>query len=144
MKSKNDDEFFEAALRQAAVAHDKNEVPIGAVIVKDGKIIAKAYNQTEKKRSFLAHAEILAILSASKKLKSKYLNGCELFVSLEPCMMCRFAARLSRIESIHYLLASEKFGRRGPGYRKIKVRNKKSPMTQRAKEILQSFFSNRR
>jgi len=144
MNPKIQDLAFAVTLQQAKKAFAKDEVPIGAVIVKDGRIIARSYNQTESKNSFLAHAEMLAIHSATKKLKSKYLTGCELYVSLEPCMMCRVAAKLCRIEAVHFLLPSEKFGKRGPGYRRIKIRQKKSSLTQHAKEILQSFFLNRR
>ena len=135
---------FLAALREAKKAGQRNEVPIGAIIVKDGKIIARARNQTEKNKSFTAHAEILCIKSANKKLKSKYLNGCELYVTLEPCLMCMTAARLSRITKIHYLIKSPKFGRNGPAYFKTKVQRKNSPLTPSAVELLQAFFKARR
>lgn len=112
--------------------------------MKDGKIIARAHNQTEKKKTFLAHAEMICIQRACKKLNSKYLTGCDLFVTLEPCLMCRTAAKLSRIKNIYYLTKSEKFGSRGPGYFKSKNRRITSPLTQRSVDLLQDFFRQRR
>ena len=88
--------FFLAALREAKKADKKNEVPIGAILVKEGKIISKSFNETEKRNSFLAHAEMLCIEKACKKLRTKYLNNCELYITLEPCQMCFAAAKLSR------------------------------------------------
>lgn len=136
--------YFIEALRQASKAATRNEVPIGAVIVKDGQILAKAHNSTERQTAFTAHAEMIAIQRAAKKLKSKYLNDCEIYVTLEPCQMCRYAARLSRLKQIHYLVPSVKFGRKGSAYSKIKVRRCRSSLTQPAKELLGSFFSKKR
>jgi tRNA(adenine34) deaminase len=80
--------FFGEALKLAKRAGARDEIPIAAVLVKEGKIIARAYNQTEKKKSFLAHAEILCLQKAAKFLKSKYLDGCSLYITLEPCKVC--------------------------------------------------------
>lgn len=96
-----DDIFFmREALKQAQKAYDINEVPIGAVIVKDKKIIAKGYNQKEKNNDVTKHAEILAIQKASKRLNNWRLNDCTLYVTLKPCNMCTGAivqSRLSRV-----------------------------------------------
>src|SRR3990167_8787540 len=90
IKNLNLDDFgMEHALQQAYKANDKNEVPIGAVILnKDGKIIARAYNQVEKKETQLAHAELQVLDKATKKMKRWRLHDCTLYVTLQPCMMC--------------------------------------------------------
>lgn len=99
--------WMEKALNMAKKAYKKNEVPIGAVIVKDGKIISKAYNQREKKQNAIKHAEIIAIDKACKKLKSWRLDGCTLFVTLEPCPMCSGAICNARIDKVVFA-SSEK------------------------------------
>ena len=99
--------WMEEALNMAKKAYKKNEVPIGAVVVKDGKIISKAYNQREKKQNAIKHAEIIAIDKACKKLKSWRLDGCTLFVTLEPCPMCSGAICNARINKVVYA-SSEK------------------------------------
>lgn len=78
------------------------DIPIGAVIVKDGKIIAKAVNEREKKQNAIYHAEMLAIKKACKKLENWRLNDCELYVTLEPCPMCASAILQSRIKSVYF------------------------------------------
>ena len=80
----------------------KNEVPIGAIIVKNNKIIAKAYNKTNKTNNILSHAEILATIKASKKIKNWRLDDCTLYVSLEPCSMCKEIIKKSRIKEVIY------------------------------------------
>lgn len=94
--------YMEAALKEAEKAKLKDEVPIGAVIVYDGKIIARAHNLREEKQCSTAHAEILAIQKACKKLKSWRLENCELYVTLEPCPMCAGAILQSRIKKVVY------------------------------------------
>ena len=79
------EKFMKEAIKQAKKAYDKEEIPVGAVIVKDGRIIARAHNQKETKTDTTKHAEILAIQKASKKLKSWRLIDCEMYVTLEPC-----------------------------------------------------------
>jgi len=90
------------ALKQAHLAFQRDEVPIGAVIVSDGLIIAKAHNQVEQLGDVTAHAEMLAITAASSYLGSKYLHGCTLYVTLEPCPMCAAALRWAQIDRIVY------------------------------------------
>lgn len=94
-------DFMEEALKEAYKAKEKNEVPVGAIIVRDGAIIARAHNLRESLNSPSAHAEILAIEEAAKKIGSWRLNGCELYVTLEPCVMCTGAILQSRISKIH-------------------------------------------
>ena len=89
------------ALKEAQKAYNKEEIPVGAVIVKDGKIIARAHNLRESKHSSIAHAEILAIEKANKKLGAWRLENTEMYITLEPCMMCMGAIINSRIKKIY-------------------------------------------
>ena len=98
------------ALKEAEKAYKKLEVPVGAIIVKDGKIIARAYNQKESKTDTTKHAEILAIQKASKKLNSWRLENCEMYVTLEPCTMCAGAIIHSRIKKVYIGAMDEKTG----------------------------------
>ncbi len=107
---KNDEDFMMEAIKQAELAQAQDEVPIGCVIVKDGKIIAKAHNEREGKQRTIAHAEILAIEKANKKLGSWRLDDCTLYVTLEPCPMCAGAILLSRIAHVVYGARDRKGG----------------------------------
>ena len=93
-------EFMEEAIKMAKKSG--KDIPIGAVIVKDGEIIAKAVNQREKRQNAIYHAEMLAIRRACRKLKNWRLTGCEIYVTLEPCPMCASAILQARIEKIYY------------------------------------------
>jgi len=104
------EKFMKEALKQAQKAYDKLEVPVGAVIVKDGKIIARAYNQKEEKQDTTNHAEIMAIKKASKKLGSWRLLDCDMYVTLEPCSMCAGALIQSRIRKVYIGTLDEKTG----------------------------------
>jgi tRNA(adenine34) deaminase len=104
------EEYMKIALEEAKKAYKKEEVPIGAVIVKDGKVIAKAYNLREKKKQACAHAEILAIQKACRKLRAWRLEGCEMYVTLEPCPMCAGAIMNARIKKIYIGAMEPKFG----------------------------------
>ena len=90
------------ALKEAQKALKKEEVPVGAIIVKDGKIIARAHNTKETKKDSTCHAEIIAIKKACKKLDSWRLLGCEMYVTLEPCPMCGWAIIQSRIKNLYF------------------------------------------
>ena len=96
----NDELYMNIALKEAKKALKKEEIPVGAVIVKDGKIIAKAYNKRNKSNKVKDHAEIIAISKANKKLKNWRLIGCEIYVTLEPCPMCASAIEQSRVKRI--------------------------------------------
>ena len=100
-------EFMQIALEQARIAARKGEVPIGAVIVRGGRVIAKAHNMREKKQNALAHAEVLAINRACRRLKSWRLETCEMYVTLEPCAMCMGAATNARLGKVYYGAPSE-------------------------------------
>lgn len=105
------DFYMNKALDQARKAVEKDEVPIGAVVVnREGKIIARAHNMVEKNNTQMAHAEIIALSKASKRLGDWRLLGCWLYVTLEPCAMCFHAALLSRIEGIVFGAPSPLFG----------------------------------
>lgn len=95
------DKYMLSAYNEAKKAYEKLEVPVGAVIVKDGEIIAKAHNLREKKNSSLAHAEILCIEKACKKLNSWRLDDLEMYVTLEPCSMCAGAIIQSRLKKVY-------------------------------------------
>jgi tRNA(adenine34) deaminase len=110
----NDEYFMRQALKEAQKAFEKDEVPIGAVVVVDNKIIARGHNQVELLNDATAHAEILAITSASNYLGAKYLTGANLYVTIEPCLMCCGAMYWSKLARIVYGAGDEK-----NGYRRI-------------------------
>ena len=94
--------FMEQAISLAKKAQKRDEVPVGAVVVKDGKVIAKAFNKREKSRDATAHAEIIAIRKACKKMKDFRLLGCDIYVSLEPCVMCLGAILNARLDNLFF------------------------------------------
>lgn len=107
----NLEEFFmKEALKEAKKAYQKEEIPVGAVIVKDGKIIARGHNLKETKVNTLKHAELVAIEKASKKMKNWRLENCQLYVTLEPCPMCTGAIIQARIEKLIIGTMDEKTG----------------------------------
>lgn len=102
--------FMIMAYKQAKKAKEKDEVPIGAVIVKDGKVLSKGYNLVENTNKATAHAEIIAIEKACKKLKSWRLDGAEIYVTLEPCAMCAGAIANARIKKVYFGAYERKSG----------------------------------
>ena len=104
---KMNDIYMQEAVKEAKKAYKNNEVPVGAVIVRNGKIIAKSYNQKENKKCAIYHAEIDAIKKATKKLKNWRLNGCVMYVTLEPCPMCASAIKQSRISKVLFLVENK-------------------------------------
>ena len=97
-----ENKFMNVAIELAKKAYKKNEVPIGAIIVKNNKIISKAYNRREKTQNAILHAEVDAIIKACKKLKSWRLDDCEMYVTLKPCPMCAGAIVNARIKTVFY------------------------------------------
>lgn len=106
----SDEHFMKQAIKEAHMAAEEGEVPIGAVIVSGNQIIAKAHNQVEMLQDVTAHAEILAITSATNYLNSKYLKNCTMYVTLEPCVMCAGALYWSQIDRIVFGSQDEKRG----------------------------------
>lgn len=89
--------------RLAMKAYKKGDIPVAAILVKDNKIVTKAYNKRFRNNSLLGHAEIICILKSTKKLKSWRLNDCDLYVTLEPCAMCREVIKEARVRNVYYL-----------------------------------------
>lgn len=106
----NDEYFMNEAFKEAQIAYEKDEVPVGAIIVLENRIIARAHNLTQQFNDVTAHAEIQAITSASSFLGAKYLKKCTLYVTLEPCTMCAGALYWSQIEKIIFSAKDEKRG----------------------------------
>lgn len=143
----NKEYYMEQALKEAEKAYKKLEVPVGSIIVKDGKIIARAHNQKETKTDTTKHAEILAIQKASKKLKSWRLIDCEMYVTLEPCSMCAGAIINSRIKKIYIGTMDEKTGAVGSVLNLFEdykfnhsVEVERNLMKEECKQILKNFF----
>ncbi len=111
MNAKEDDiKFMQKAIQEAGNAYDNDEIPIGAVVVCEGKIIGKGHNQTEMLHDVTAHAEMIAITAASQYLNSKYLNECTMYVTVEPCLMCAGAIKHARIKKLVYGVNEPKTG----------------------------------
>ena len=143
----NKEYYMKQAIKEAEKAYKKLEVPVGAIIVKDGKIIARAHNQKETKTDTTKHAEILAIQKASKKLKSWRLIDCEMYVTLEPCSMCAGALINSRIKKVYIGTSDEKTGAVGSVFNLFddytfnhKVEYEKGILKDECEEMLTSFF----
>jgi len=141
-----DDHFMKQALKEAQKAYDQGEIPVGAVIVSEGQIIARGHNQTEMLTDVTAHAEILAITSASEYLGSKYLNKCTLYVTLEPCNMCAGAIFWSQISRVVYGAGDDKRGfmRYGREMLHPKTRIEYGVLHEECSELMTSFFEERR
>lgn len=141
-----DEYFMKRALIEAENAFEIGEVPVGAVIVSDNQIIARAHNLSEQLNDFTAHAEMQAYTSASNFLGSKYLNECTLYVTLEPCIMCAGAAYWTRVGKIVFAAYDEK---RGFTQRKDSIVHPKTEivggvMEKESTLLLTSFFSKKR
>jgi len=142
----SDDYFMNEALKEARKAFDADEVPVGAVIVAENKIIARAHNLTERLIDVTAHAEMQAITAAANSIGGKYLNDCTLYVTLEPCLMCAGALHWSHITKIIYGASDEK-----KGFSKInqtilhpKTTVIKGVLENECSKILKDFFQSKR
>lgn len=142
-----EEKFMKEALKEAKKAYEKLEVPVGCVIVKEGKIIARAHNLKETKLDTTKHAEILAIQKASKKLESWRLLDCEMYVTLEPCPMCAGAIINSRIKKVYIGTTDEKTGACGSVLNLFndytfnhKVELERGIMKEECEKILKVFF----
>lgn len=139
----NDNYFMNIALKEAKKAYKKNEVPIGCIIVKNNKIISKAYNKKEIKKISTYHAEILAINKACKKLKTWHLEECILYTTVEPCLMCTGAIIQSRIKKVVYGTNNDSFGYLSK-LNNNKITIIKDVMKNECKKILSDFFKEKR
>ena len=143
--------FMKEAIRQAKKAEKLNEVPIGCVIVYDGKIIARGYNRRNTDKSTLAHAEIIAIKRASKVIKDWRLEDCTLYVTLEPCQMCAGAIVQARIPKVVIGTMNSKAGCAGSVINVLQMKEFnhqvdmcKGVLADECKEMMQNFFRNLR
>ena len=146
-----DEIFMKEALKEAAKARKKDEVPIGAIIVQNNKIIAKGHNLRESKNDALGHAEIIAIRKANKKLKSWRLVDCTIYVTVEPCSMCAGAILQSRIDRIVYGTEDIKGGALGSSYNLFEQKSinhipeiESGVLKEECSQIIKDFFKKKR
>lgn len=141
----SDENFMQQAYTQAKQAFAESEVPIGAVIVSNNRVIAKAYNQTEKLNDVTAHAEMLAFTAASEYLGNKYLHDCTLYVTVEPCIMCAGASYWAQLKRVVFAAPEPK-----RGYRRVgnllhpKTEMVSGIMAQECADLMASFFAAKR
>ena len=142
--------YIDEAYKEALMAYRKDEVPVGAVIVKNGEIIARAHNLKESANNPCGHAEILCIQKASKKIGDWYLKDCELYVTLEPCSMCVGAIINSRIEAVYYGVNDPRTGALGGLYNMLEQKGfnhyfrQKCLGEEKCGKLLKDFFRNKR
>jgi tRNA(adenine34) deaminase len=142
----NHEQYIKMALQEANKAMEKDEVPIGAVIVCNNRIIARGYNQTEMLKDVTAHAEIIAITAASYNLGSKYLTDCTIYVTLEPCVMCAGALSWSQISNVVFGAYDEKrgFTNTDPRILHPKTTLTGGVLAKECSELLKEFFAKKR
>ena len=143
--------YMQLAIESAKIAEDNGDVPIGAVIVRQGEIIGKAYNQREQLQDPTAHAEIIALTQAAAALENWHLNGCTMYVTLEPCPMCAGALVLARIDRLVYGCDDPKTGACGSLYNIVtddrlnhKLEVTTGVLEEDCRQQLQNFFQRRR
>ncbi len=138
--------FMRMALDEANRAYEEEEIPVGAVIVCNGRIIARAHNLTEKLTDVTAHAEMQAITAAANHLGGKYLTGCTLYVTVEPCVMCAGALGWSQISRIVYGAPDDKrgFRRYAPHALHPKTEITEGVLAEECAALMRDFFTNRR
>jgi tRNA(adenine34) deaminase len=146
MAQKKEEQFMRAAISEANKAFDKHEIPVGAVVVCNDMIIARAHNLTETLKDPTAHAEMQAITAATNWLGGKYLTDCTIYVTLEPCAMCAGAIGWSQATALFYGAKDEK-----KGYRSIsdsllhpKTKVESGVLEEECRELLMRFFKTRR
>lgn len=142
----NDEKFMLEALKEAEVAYNEDEVPIGAVVVANGRVIAKGHNMIERLHDPTAHAEMIAITSATEAIGGKYLENCTLYVTVEPCPMCAGALNWSQIGSIVYGAEDPKRGysKFSPSLLHPKTTIKSGVLSNECSEIVTKFFKKKR
>lgn len=142
--TKKYEDFMKEALKEAKKAYTANEIPVGAVIVKNNKIISRGYNTREKTNNIANHAEIIALQEAAHKLKTWKLDSCDIYITLDPCLMCYGAIKQSRIRNIYVAL-------KGNDNKEYSYRNyindttiKSNILKEESYKLLNSFFLNKR
>ena len=130
-------EYYDILYKLALKAYKKNEMPVSAILVKNNKIIAKAYNRKNISNNPLYHAEILCLQKGYKKLKRWNLNDCSLYVSLEPCDMCKILIEESRIDQVYFLLNK---GKNNNKYTKTKYEQMYANEGEKFKKLIDKFF----
>ncbi|EGN57338.1 tRNA-specific adenosine deaminase [Hallella multisaccharivorax DSM 17128] len=145
-QNNRDEYFMRLAISEAQAAYEEGEIPVGAVIVANGRVIARAHNQTETLHDVTAHAEMLAITSAASMLGGKYLNGCTLYVTVEPCVMCAGALGWAQLSRIVFGAPDEKRGYStfAPKALHPKTKVTRGVLEKDCKALMQSFFASRR
>lgn len=134
-------EYYDILYKLALKAYKKNEMPVSAILVKNNKIIAKAYNRKNISNNPLYHAEILCLQKGYKKLKRWNLNDCSLYVSLEPCDMCKMLIEESRIDQVYFLLNK---GKNNNKYTKTQYKQMYNKQREKFKKLIDKFFENLR
>jgi tRNA(adenine34) deaminase len=142
----SDEHFMKEAYKQAQYAQAEGEIPIGAVVVCQNKVIARAYNQTEKLNDVTAHAEILAITAAENYLGNKYLHECTLYVTVEPCLMCAGASYWAQLKRVVFATPDPKrgFRRFGSSILHPKTELATGIMAHECAHLMTEFFLNKR
>jgi len=142
------EQYMQEALKEAEKAFVEDEVPVGAVIVNDGKIIARGYNQVERLKDSTAHAEMLALTSATNCLSTKWLNEASLYVTIEPCSMCAGALVLARVKNVYFGATDPKTGACGSvvniaNHKKLnhRIKIKGGILKDECGSLLKEFFS---
>ena len=146
-----EDKFMRHAIGLARMTYDKNEVPVGAVVVKEGEIIGEGFNRVIAKNSISAHAEIIAINNASQNVNNYRLNGCDIYVTLEPCHMCAKAILDARLNYLYFgaiepktgaIVSIDRFFDRGDLNHKVTFRG--GYMKKDSSKLLKGFFKSKR
>ena len=138
--------YMNEALKQAKIAYEEGEIPVGAIVVANNRIISRAHNQVELLNDPTAHAEILAITAAAEALGNKYLEGCTMYVTLEPCTMCAGALYWAQIDAVYYGASDAKRGYSLIGKKIMHPKTKINSgiMADECVAILREFFRNLR
>ena len=144
--TKTDEQYMRMALSEAADAYEADEVPVGAVVVLNGKVIARGHNLTETLHDVTAHAEMIAITAASGSLGAKYLRGCTLYVTLEPCVMCAGAIAHAQLDRLVYGADDPKRGYTLLGVEVLpgKMKVEKGILGEESAALLKEFFQEKR
>lgn len=142
-----DEHFMRLALEEALLAAEEDEVPVGAVVAMDGQVLGRGHNQTETLRDVTAHAEMIALTAAANHLGAKYLPGCTLYVTLEPCDMCAGAIALSQVSRVVFGVADPKRGFNRHADAQIlhkKVVVEQGSLAEECSRLLKEFFAGKR